>query len=136
MTISELKYLIAANELADKDDGAKLSSIAQKMNVSKVSVYRGMERLVGNEYITRNDKKIVLTTKGRAALAEYRVIISFISKHLECHCNVSAEVAYNDALGVACAFSDVSRKGVVDFVESVKKGRIDHEHCFHKKSDT
>lgn len=120
MTVSELKYLIAAEEVANCEQFVSIVSISKKMNVSKVSVYRGIERLVGNEYILRENKKIIFTEKGRLALAEYKMIIRFICNHLEVHCGVSREIAYNDALGVACSFSDESRKGIANFMKSMK----------------
>lgn len=121
MTVSELKYLIAADEIANREQNVGITAISQKMNVTKVSVYRGIERLAGNGYITRDKKKIRFTEKGKAALAEYKIIIGFICKHLEFHCGVSAAIAYGDALGVACSFSDESRKAVVGFIESLGK---------------
>lgn len=121
MTVSELKYLIAADEIANQGNNVSITSISQKMNVSKVSVYRGIERLAVNEYIYRDNKKIVFTQKGKSALAEYKIIIAFICKHLALHCGVSQEIAYNDALGVAAAFSDESRQGIAEFMESMRK---------------
>lgn len=120
MTVSELKYLIAADEITVQEKGASIAAISKKMNVSKVSVYRGIERLVNKDYISRNNRKIVFTEQGKSALAEYRIIIQFIFKHLEQHCKVAADIAYNDALGVACSFSDESRKHIVEFVETLK----------------
>ena len=45
MTVSELKYLITANDLNDGGNGAKMAAMAQKLNVSKVSVCNAVERL-------------------------------------------------------------------------------------------
>ena len=53
MTSAELKYLNAINELYDGTAGIKLTSIATKMNVTKVSVYRAVERLEKHGYIMR-----------------------------------------------------------------------------------
>lgn len=120
MTVSELKYLLAVDEISSRESSVSLVAVSKKMNVSKVSVYRGVERLVGNDYITRDSKKITFTEKGKSALSEYKIVIGFIRKHLEEHCGVAADTAYNDALGCACSFSDDSRKGIVEFMERLK----------------
>ena len=54
MTSAELKYLIAINELYDGTAGIKLTAIAAKMNVTKVSVYRAAERLENHGYVKRD----------------------------------------------------------------------------------
>ncbi len=113
MTSAELRYLIATNELFCEQNGVKLTSIAEKVGVSKVSVYRAIERLEKSGYVKRNDKnKVVMTPLGESLLAEYMVIVRFISDHLEKHCNAPRETAYRDALGVACALSDISRQSI------------------------
>ncbi len=43
MTAAELKYLLAINELCDGTTGIKLTAIAAKMDVTKVSVHRAVE---------------------------------------------------------------------------------------------
>lgn len=116
MTVSELKYLIAADGLEQSGNTVRLSVIARKLGVSKVSVYHGIERLEQSGYITHDDKKIKLTEKGRSTLEEYMLIVSFISNHLTCHCGTPEDTAYSDALGVSCAFSERSRKGVAEFL--------------------
>lgn len=116
MTLAELRYLIATNDLDDEKNGVKLTSIAEKVGVTKVSVYRAIERLEKSEYIKRNEKnKVVMTEKGRDILAEYIVAVNFIRKHLEERCGTPREIAYQDALGAACAFSDISRQKIVEF---------------------
>lgn len=57
MTASELKYLIALDELYDGKNGVKLTVIAEKTRVSKVSVYRALERLEKDGYVKRTEKK-------------------------------------------------------------------------------
>lgn len=56
MTTAELRYLIATDELCGGTCGVKLTEIAEKVNVSKVSVYRAVERLEKNGYVERNEK--------------------------------------------------------------------------------
>lgn len=122
MTVSELKYLMAVSRYAGEGQGAKMSAVARELGVSKVSVYHGMERLQEGGYIGRNGKSILLTEKGRQTVDEYSVIITFIRRHLQCHCGTPADVAQEDAVGAACAFSDESRRGVAEFVKSGRQG--------------
>ena len=116
MTSAELRYLIAIHALYHGEIGVKLTEIAAKMGVSKVSVYRAVERLEKSGYVQRDEKnKVVMTEKGVTVLREYMVIVNFIRTHLEDHCGTPAEIAYHDALGVACAFSDISRGKIAEF---------------------
>ena len=45
MSSSELRYLIAANELAEQMEIVKQTDVANKLNVSKVSTYNAIERV-------------------------------------------------------------------------------------------
>ncbi len=124
MTSAEFKYLIAINELYNGETGIKLTSIAEKMNVTKVSVFRAAERLEKNGYIKRDDKnKIVMTEVGYKQLEQYRMLIGWLGNHLQMKCGVSAEIAVSDAIGAACAFSDESRTALAEFIEKTKENR-------------
>lgn len=113
MTIAELRYLIAIDWLCDGDNGVKLTEIAAGMSVTKVSVYHAVERLEKNGHVRRNEKnKVVMTESGKTLLEEYMVIVRFIRNHLEQNCGTPADTAYQDALGVACALSDISRDSI------------------------
>lgn len=77
----------------------------------------------GKKNISRkNDRKIVLTDRGREVLNEYMTIIRFMSAHLSLHCGTTENQAYEDALNATCAFSDVTRNGVANFIKSEMKG--------------
>lgn len=121
MTVSELKYLMAVNESAGAEKGATMAVIARRLSVSKVSVYHGMERLEEKGYVMRREKKVTLTSAGKIVLAEYNLLIDFMRSHLALHCGTPDDVAQKDAIGAICALSDISRKGVCDYVESIKK---------------
>ena len=121
MTVSELKYLMAVKEFADDGGGAKMASLSRSMSVSKVSVYHGMERLEEKGYIERCGKKIVLTSAGRDVLEEYALLIGFMCRHLALHCGTPESIAKVDAIGAVCALSDVSRRGVYNFIKEQKK---------------
>ena len=121
MTSAELKYLIAINELYDGTAGIKLTAIAAKMNVTKVSVYRAAERLENHGYVKRDEKnKVVMTDYGYKQLKEYNMLIGWLSNHLQRNCKGSAEIAYNDAIGAVCAFSDESRNALAEFIREKK----------------
>ena len=121
MTSAELKYLIAISELYDGTAGIKLTAIAAKMNVSKVSVYRAVERLEKNGYIRRDEKKqITMSEYGYDQLEKFNILIQWISGHLREKCKVSADIAYRDAIGAACEFSEESRNSIAAFAASQK----------------
>lgn len=122
MSSSELRYLITANELAEQTENVKQTDVANKLRVSKVSTYNAMERLRDKGFIEKNERKIVLTDRGREVLNEYMTIIRFMSAHLSLHCGTTENQAYEDALNATCAFSDVTRNGVANFIKSEMKG--------------
>ena len=122
MSSSELRYLIAANELAEQIENVKQTDVANKLQVSKVSTYNAIERLKDKGFIDKNERKIVLTDSGREVLNEYMTIIRFMSAHLSLHCGTTENQAYEDALNAACAFSDVTRNGVANFIKSGMNG--------------
>lgn len=118
MSSSELRYLIAANELAEQMEIVKQTDVANKLNVSKVSTYNAIERLRDKGFIEKNERKIVLTERGKEVLNEYMTIIRFMSAHLSLHCGTTENQAYEDALNATCAFSDATRNGVANFIRS------------------
>ena len=122
MSSSELRYLIAANELAEQIENVKQTDVANKLQVSKVSTYNAIERLKDKGFIDKNERKIVLTDKGREVLNEYMTIIRFMSAHLSLHCGTTKNQAYEDALNATCAFSDATRNVVANIIKSGMKG--------------
>lgn len=113
MTAAELRYLIAIDALYDGTSGIKLIAITEKMGVSKVSVYRAVERLEKGGYAMRDERnKVVLTAHGEKSLAEYMVLQKWLAEHLETHCGVSGDIAYRDAVDAVCALGDESRRGL------------------------
>ena len=122
MSSSELRYLIAANELAEELQCVKQTDLANKLSVTKVSAYNAVERLKEKGFIEKNERKIVLTDRGREVLNEYMTIIRFMSAHLSLHCGTAENLAYEDAINATCAFSDATRNGVANFIRSGMKG--------------
>lgn len=122
MSSSELRYLIAANDLAAGGGTVKQTDIANKLGVTKVSAYNALERLKEKGYIEKSDRKVALTEKGKEILNEYMTIIDFISAHLALRCGTPRERAYDDALNATCAFSDETRNGVARFIRAGMPG--------------
>lgn len=82
-TASELKYLIAANELNHNGNGARMAAMAQRPNVAKVSVCRAVVKLIASGYLCQNGKKILLTEKGTEEVTDYLIVIDFIGSKLQ-----------------------------------------------------
>lgn len=122
MSSSELRYLIAASELAAQMQNVKQTDVANRLRVTKVSTYNAMARLRDKGLIEKGERKIVLTEQGREVLNAYLTIIHFISAHLSVHCGTPKDQAYEDALNAACAFSDETRNGVANFIKSGMPG--------------
>ena len=94
MSASELKYLLAIEELCrEEGKSTNLTAISEKMYLTKASVSHALERLEERGYLLRVGKLISVSERGKEALAEYYLLIEFISKHLEAHCNVSPQTA-------------------------------------------
>lgn len=123
MSASELRYLIALNELYDGTNGVKLTSIADKMCVSKVSVYKALERLEKSGYVKRTENnKICVSEKGALTLSEYTACMSVIQQSLEKYCNLSPAIAYKDALNTICALGDECRRAILGYLK--EKGQV------------
>lgn len=122
MSSSELRYLIAANELAGETENVKQTDVANRLRVTKVITYNAIERLREKGLIEKTERKIILTERGKEILSEYMIIIRFISAHLSLHCGTSKEQAYEDALNATCAFSDETRNGVANYIKSEMEG--------------
>lgn len=117
MTVSELKYLIAANELNDSGNGAKMAAMAGRLSVSKVSVCRAVERLIESGYLCQNGKRVFLTESGKEVIADYLIVVDFIGSKLQRHCNTPKDTAFDEAVGAACALGEESRKKVLAFAK-------------------
>lgn len=77
MSPSELRYLIASNELAEGDRAVRQKDVADRLRVSKVSAYNAIERLKEKGLLEKNERCVVLTEVGKNVLGEYMTIIGF-----------------------------------------------------------
>ena len=103
MTYSEFRYLWNVREV-EKDNVARLRDITNVMTVTKVSVFRAIERLEKGGYVQKSkDRKIYLTEKGRGFLKEYEQAIFFLEE----------DTAEEEAMRIVCVLSDESRGKIV-----------------------
>ena len=127
MTISELKYLNAINDLINENKVIKQVDIAKKLNVSKVSVYNGVERLAKYGYIKKDNNKIDITDKGKQMLEDYFFIIGFVSGHLHDKCNIGTDLALIDAMEAVCVLSDLTRINITAYLKSIKNKGVKND---------
>ena len=124
MTSSEYKYLQTINGLYDGTVGIRLSAIAAAMDVTKVSVFKAVERLEHDSLIARDARnRVIMTQRGSDTLEKYNILIDWLSGHLEKNCRVSADTARRDAAGAVCAFSDESIAALTEFIKREKEKR-------------
>lgn len=113
MTYSEFRYLWNVREV-EKDNVARLKDITNVMTVTKVSVFRALERLEKGGYVQKNnDRKIFLTEKGRVFLEEYEQAIFFLKQKLLAYAGLEDCTAQEEAMRLVCVLSDKSRKMIV-----------------------
>lgn len=129
MTAAELKYLIATDELYNGSEGVRLTELAAKMGITKVSVYKASIRLENSGCVKRDENnKLIITEYGYKVLGQYRTLIDWFSDRLRTEYGVSAENAQKDAICAACALSDESRTALADFIEkAIKSGNFVYE---------
>lgn len=120
MTASELRYLIAIDELCQENVAVKQSDLAAKLCVTKVSAFNAIERLCEKAFVAKNKRVLTLTESGKSILSDYRSIIEFMASHLSLHCGTPRETAYKDALNVTCALSDETRNRIARFLEKLR----------------
>lgn len=113
MTYSEFRYLWNVREV-EKDNVARLRDITKVMTVTKVSVFRALERLEKSGYVQKNkDRKIYLTEKGRGFLKEYEQAIFFLKEKMLQFAGIEEDMAQEEAMRIVCVLSDESRGKIV-----------------------
>lgn len=113
MTYSEFRYLWNVREV-EKDNVARLRDITNIMTVTKVSVFRALERLEKVGYVQKSkDRKIYLTEKGRALLKEYEQAIFFLKEKMLQFAGIEENMAEEEAMRIVCVLSDESRGRIV-----------------------
>lgn len=126
MTSAELRYLMAIDELYDGTAGVRLTAIADRMNVTKVSVFKAAERLEQEGCTQRDEKnKVIITQKGYEQLKKYDMLIAWLGGHLERNCRVPADIARRDAMGAVCAFSEESVRALTEFIAMEREKKHD-----------
>ena len=124
MTSSEYRYLLTLNGLYNGAAGIRLTAIAAAMEVTKVSVFKAVEKLELEGLIARDAKnRVIMTQHGKDQLEKYNILIDWLSGHLEKNCRVPADTARRDAAGAVCAFSDESIAALTEFIKLEKEKR-------------
>lgn len=124
MTLSEYRYLLTINGLYNGAAGIRLTAIAAAMEVTKVSVFKAVEKLEQEGLIARDAKnRVIMTQHGKDQLEKYNILIDWLSGHLEKNCRVPADTARRDAAGAVCAFSDESISALTEFIKLEKEKR-------------
>lgn len=113
MTYSEFRCLWNVREV-EKDNVARLKDITNVMTVTKVSVFRALERLEKGGYVQKSkDRKIYLTEKGRGFLKEYEQAIFFLKEKMLQFAGIEEDTAEEEAMRIVCVLSDESRGKIV-----------------------
>ena len=122
MSASELKYLIATHSLSKEGIGARLTDIADKLGVTKVSVYRMSERLEAGGMMARGEhSRIFLTERGKKLLDEYMLCVDFVRNALEKCCRTPKTAAFADAVGIVCAVGEHSRSALLSYLRKKER---------------
>lgn len=94
------------------------------MTVTKVSVFRALERLEKGGYVQKSkDRKIYLTEKGRGFLKEYEQAIFFLKEKMLQFAGIEEDTAEEEAMRLVCVLSDESRKMIVRAWQK-RKGKL------------
>ncbi len=108
MTYSELNYMRSVKRLSD-GDGTRMCDMSGQMCVSRVSVFRAVERLEKGGFLTKDrNRRITLTEKGEETLGKYEIVIGFLVKKLVEVVGFGVHESEEEATRIACVLSEVS----------------------------
>lgn len=112
-------YLEAILNLEDNNGGARITDIAEHLQVSKPSVNRAMKVLVEKGYVNHETYgKITLTERGRAyasmVYSRHTTLVEFLIDIL----NVSKDVAMHDACLIEHDVSSETMEKIRSYLES------------------
>lgn len=98
ITYSEVNYLLAIYELSMWMSGARITDIAEVLNVTKPSACRAVRNLTDKGYISRNpNREVALTDRGMALAEEVFYNRSVIRQFLIEGLGVDEQTADTDA---------------------------------------
>lgn len=90
-------------------DGTRMCDMSGQMSVSRVSVFRAVERLEKGGFLTKDrNRRITLTEKGEDTLGKYEIVIGFLVKKLVEVVGFGVHESEEEATRIACVLSDVS----------------------------
>lgn len=115
-------YLEAVYELSQEKGFARISDVAQRLNVSKASASNAMQSLLAKGLInTEKYREIYLTDEGRKfaewTAKKHRAIKRFFTEILK----VDEEIADSDACAIEHVISNASLKAIEKFLEKDEK---------------
>lgn len=115
-------YLEAILNIETEDSGARITDIAEYLNVSKPSVNRAMKVLSEKGYVNHETYgRITLTEKGRAYASmvykRHTVLVRFLKEIL----NVSEDVSERDACLIEHDVSSETMEKIASYLESHTK---------------
>jgi ferrous iron transport protein A len=122
MTKSEVKYLIALYELAAIEKSIKQSNLADKLGLTKVSVFKAIENLSYKKCVKKESNgKIMLTEKGKEIAEKYILCSERVSQLIiEC-LGCRANRGKKDSLAIVCAMSDENINKLYENVNTTKE---------------
>lgn len=119
MTYSEFRYLWQVGRLAS-GGAVRLRDVTNAMTVSKVSVFRAVERLEHAGYVDKSrDRKIRLTEKGQKILEEYRCAMRCLQERLLAPLGFAEDRAEEEAMRLVSALSEKGRKQIASAWQGV-----------------
>ena len=119
MTYSEFRYLWQVGRLAS-GGAVRLRDVTNAMTVSKVSVFRAVERLERAGYVDKSrERKIRLTEKGQKILEEYRYAMRCLQERLLAPLGFAEDRAEEEAMRLVSALSEKVRKQIASAWQGV-----------------
>lgn len=117
MTTSELKYLIAIDDLKKEQSEVIMARVAAYLGVARSSCKVAIENLVNQGIILFNGREISFTEEGYKKFLEYNTVVNYLMMHFNNHCKTPLDTARIDAINIVCMISDVTRVGFFEFLK-------------------
>lgn len=126
LTISKEHYLKAIYELERSGDGARISDIADKLDVAKSSVCAAMDSLQQIKLIDRDaDRKVLLTCAGKVEaefiINKFSIVKRFLIEVFE----LDEEKADIDACSLEHVISVETFRAMIDFIDEQRTSKLE-----------
>lgn len=117
MTTSELKYLMALDDLKKEQDDVIMARIASYLGIARSSTKIAFDKLKEQGLVEFNGNLISFTTEGYNKFLEYKLVVDYLTMHFNRHCKTPLDIAKADSINIVCMISDITRKGFFDFLK-------------------